>query len=782
MLRRFTYGVILCFILLSILPINTLAAAKLKVESEIGIENKLVGNRTVPLIVTISNEGESFSGDFVINAESGYREGAAIVTPIQLKAGETKTFSFYLDGFSESYIYEEPIPQYFQIFEGGLENGKEIDFEGDQIVNPEILPFDKQIYVVFTKNKDQISDFTKILSNVNSSSQLFYIDSVESPIVSNNAKSFEFADFILFDSFSISELSESEQTALLNWVETGGTVLTTKSTNFGQLSDVQPMSFLEEQIEFSPETLATNYTAGEFTNNLQVTKNTLQNGATSLAAIDSITIAASKKVGNGQFIQVAFPIQNSAITTNNGFDWLISEILKTDIPVLKEDYDDSSYRWTNLNELFPSLKFNLPLVIILIFCYLVIIGPLLYWILKKRDRREKMWFYVPIIALFTSIIFVIVAANDRILKPQVHHLGAYVLEENGQLTGEYLQTILSNRSGDIHFIADKTTEMNALLNETFNSLPIYKKALLTEQDDHKTLTIKDVKHWSLQSIRGESKESMDGNIATDLTLANGKLTGTVKNTLPIDLKDVHIFTGTKAFSIGHLKAGETLEIDLNVALSTLPAPIPNYSFSFDYFQKEDNNLDEEIVLTIQDSAKKLLENSGQPAIGGWTDEIITSVKLKGDANYASKTFIIQSIAPNVVLDGNVTMSSEEFIPSITPITEEGYAYFENNDPTMTTLGEGEYQLLFTKNNSLQLSDFQLNNLTISFDTKSIKVQLKNFKTGQFEQIVKSETTLTNHIQDYFDTKGTLEMKITNADPMNSNLIAMPTFRMEGVKQ
>jgi len=772
----------ICFILQGILPTNTHAAAKLKVESEIGIENKILGNHTVPLIVTISNDGESFTGDFVINAEPRYREGAAIVTPIELKSGETKTFTFYLDGFNEGYIYDEPTPPFFHIYEGGIEKGKEIEFEGKNIVTPEMLSFDSQITVILTKNKEQISDFHKIISNLGGTTKIFYIDSLDSPIISENPKSYGFAHTIVFDSFSISDLSEKEQQALLTWVEKGGTVVTTKSTNYGQLTDVQPMAFLAEQIEFSPEKLATKFTAGEFTNSLQVTKNTLQNNATSLATIDNISIAASKKIGNGQFIQLAFPIQNNAITANTGFNWMTSDFLKTDKPIVKEDFDDSRFSWMHLNELFPSLKFNLPFVILIIVGYLVIIGPLLYWILKKRDRREKMWFYVPIIAIITSVIFIFVAANDRILKPQVHHLGAYIIEGNGQLSGEFLQTVLTNRSGDMQFTANKSIQMNALLNDSFNSMPVYKKALITEEDNSKTLTIKDIKYWSLQSIRGESSESMEGNISTDLTLEKGKLIGTVKNTLPIDLKDVHIFTGMKAFAIGHLKSGETLEVDLDVALSTLTEPIQNHLINYDYVNKEEKDLEEEKVLAIQNTAKKWLRNSGQPAIGGWTDEMVTSIKLNGDASYTNKTFIMQSITPKVVIEGDISISSEEFIPSITPISENGYAYFENNNPASTVMDIGDYQLIFSKNNSLQLNDFQLKTLTIKFDTSKIKVELKNYKTGQFEIIDRSETILTTNVQDYFNAKGSLEMKISYPEAMDGDPIAMPTFVVEGVKQ
>ena len=54
-----------------------------------------------------------------------------------------------------------------------------------------------------------------------------------------------------------------------------------------------------------------------------------------------------------------------------------------------------SYTVGETNELFPSFKVSAPLIFGIIALYIIIIIPILYFILKRKDKREYAWWIIP---------------------------------------------------------------------------------------------------------------------------------------------------------------------------------------------------------------------------------------------------------------------------------------------------------------------------------------------------------------------------------------------------
>ena len=103
---------LLLFFIVSLTHNEAFASAQLDVKAEIGINNRIKLEQATPLTVTITNNGDSFSGDFVIDAEVSYNLGSALVYPLDIASGESKTFQIYLDGYSDSLIYNTPRADY----------------------------------------------------------------------------------------------------------------------------------------------------------------------------------------------------------------------------------------------------------------------------------------------------------------------------------------------------------------------------------------------------------------------------------------------------------------------------------------------------------------------------------------------------------------------------------------------------------------------------------------------------------------------------------------------
>src|SRR5205807_4436145 len=70
--------------------------------------------------------------------------------------------------------------------------------------------------------------------------------------------------------------------------------------------------------------------------------------------------------------------------------------------------------------------------------------------------------------------------------------------------------------------------------------------------------------WSFHALVAQQDVQVQGKLAAHLTLSHNRLVGSVTNTLDASLNDVFVLLPHSFVSIGHLRAGETLQVDLPV--------------------------------------------------------------------------------------------------------------------------------------------------------------------------------------------------------------------------
>lgn len=180
----------LCIILLGAgfyAPQQVFAAPALHMDAEIGINQRVKQGMPTVLNLTITNNGDTFSGDLVVDAEVAYNLGSALVYPMDLAAGETKNFTIYLDGFSDRYMYgNSNVPDMFYFYEGGIEKGKKLKYEGNHFVTPRILSTYTEMMLVVTTRLDEVSAVDRLESFITDELEMFYTDKKNSPYLAED--------------------------------------------------------------------------------------------------------------------------------------------------------------------------------------------------------------------------------------------------------------------------------------------------------------------------------------------------------------------------------------------------------------------------------------------------------------------------------------------------------------------------------------------------------------------------------------------------------------------
>ena len=768
------------------------AAAPLEVKATAGISGKAKYQSVVPLQVTVKNNGADFSGDMAINSSNSYEAASALVVPIDIAAGEEKTFTFYLDGLADNGYSDADL---FAFYEGNIEKGKKIAYKGTKRLQSNFLDPTSTFVYTLTDKSDRLSALLRLSSFVPQNNvEIFNINQLKDYTFPEDEQGLAMANVIVVDEVAIADLAQKQQEALLKWVQDGGTLLLGASDQIdataGVFKDYLPMSLSQEMTSISAETLTKLSGGGIFTQPISIHTATNHKESLPVLTENNIVLASKKKIGSGEIIQTAFSLGDQPLASMDGYAALLAKII--DIQSISQQgmmsqgqspLDQISYELRNINELFPSFEVSVSYMLIVIILYIIIIGPVLYFVLKKIDKREHAWWIIPVFSIVLSIGLFIVGAKDRVVQPQVQQSAFYKVNEDSSLNGYYVESILTNRSGDFIVNTDKNTTAVAMRN--YNNFTgtvgdLHESSYIKENANGSTLTLRDLNYWSVQSFGGKTSAQNIGKMDVDITLKNEKLTGTIKNNFPFELKDVTLISGVKEVKLGDIKANGTLQVDKEMKTTVLQKPSVFNSYNYSYPSQKDE-VDPMRVERMKTLALPLVENDRQPILTAWTDQAIVGAELETSANMSPITMLVQPFKGKVELSGPFTMKRNNFTYSLNSLSASGY--FDKIDEELNNwyLSDGLYELTMAMPDQFMDAVESLNELTISNkDVKRMQLSIWNNTTNMYEPLVDTKQVFTNNIKNYINQDSEVRLEIKYGPDPTGEQTKLPEIELKGV--
>lgn len=768
------------------------AAATLEVKATAGVSGKAKYQSVVPLQVTVKNNGADFSGDMAINSSNSYEAASALVVPIDIAAGEEKTFTFYLDGLAD-YSYSDT--DLFAFYEGSIEKGKKIAYKGTKRLQSNFLDPSSTFIYTLTDKSDRLSALLRLSTFVAQSNvEVFNINQLKDYTLPEDSQGLAMANVIVVDEVAIADLTPKQQEALLKWVQDGGTLLLGAADQInataGIFKEYLPLSLSQEMTAISAEALTKLSGGGIFTQPISVYSATSSEGSLPVLTENNAVLAAKKKVGSGEVIQTTFSLGDQPLASMDGYGALLAKVMNIQsisqqgmMRQGQSPLDQISYELRNINELFPSFEVSVSYMLIVIILYILIIGPILYFILKKADKREHAWWIIPSISVVLSIVLFIVGAKDRIVQPQVQQSAFYKVNEDNSVNGYYVESILTNRSGDFVVNADQNTTAVALRN--YNNFtgtmgPLHESSYIKENASGSTLTLRDLSYWSVQSFGGKTSAQNIGKMDIDITLKNEKLTGTVKNNFPFALKDVTLISGVKEVKLGDIEANGTLQVNKELKTTVLQKPsiFNNYNYSYPSKKDEVNPMRIERMKTL---ALPLVEKDNQPILTAWTDQAVVGVELETSANMSPITMLVQPFKGKVELTGPFTMKRNNFSYSVEPLSANGYYEKIEEELNKWYLSEGLYEVTMTMPDQFMDAVESLNELTISNkDVSRMQLSIWNNETNIYEPLVDTKQVFTDKVSTYFNQDGELRIEIKYGPDPSGEQTKLPDIELKGV--
>lgn len=330
-----------------------------------------------------------------------------------------------------------------------------------------------------------------------------------------------FFDLLVIGDMYPGQLQEIHLQSLKGWVTAGGTLL----INGGRL-DEEELSALEDLLP-------------QETGHL-LARRQLGRGQVVLTTYD----LANPLLDRGQEV-----LQRSWSEVLQGLDSGIS-------PVMDERFSPSAL--VHASNLIPSL--SLPgagMISLLFILYVLIVGPVLYQVLRRRHKAEWAWWLVPLIAVVFTAGIVGYGTWVRGDGYVFHQVAVWELngETGAQVTGAY--AVVASSSAD---------EIGVASNENVAVWPLVDSgSTAVWLPERKQVQYQDFKQWSIQNGRFTTWMEDVGRITAELTLEEGMVRGQVVNQTSYDLADVVVAVpGGGYMVLGDMARGESRAVSLAV--------------------------------------------------------------------------------------------------------------------------------------------------------------------------------------------------------------------------
>ena len=412
-------------------------------------------------------------------------------------------------------------------------------------------------------------------------------------------------DVIILNDSDTSTLSEAQQQSLETWVRNGGFLV------------IGGGAGLEKTASGLPEALA-NFEVRRLveTSDLQSLEQLgggdeiLLAGPFLVAEIDASageegrSVLHQWPVGKGTVSLVSLSLTDAPFNAWSGTPEFWNNLLAKDayfpfwmprdISQRQMRSNSMSYPLSNLPALdLPSIK-NLGVLLIV---YIVVIGPVNYWTLKRRKQLHLAWVTIPVLtAVFAAGAFGLAYAmrgNDIV----TNKLAVINLDQDGYAQINSFIGMFSPAQESYEVEVSGSPLLSPALNGYYDPWSSYNpgstigETVFMQGEPSKVVGL-EINQWSMQSFMSENQTAYFGQIVSDLTLSGNQLTGSIENRMEQPLLDAVIVFGNSVISLGDLPAQESIEVNAAITEQTtefyggtltykiLEAYYPNINFEY----------------------------------------------------------------------------------------------------------------------------------------------------------------------------------------------------------
>ncbi len=386
-------------------------------------------------------------------------------------------------------------------------------------------------------------------------------------------------DTLILNNIDTSSLSPKQISALIDWVRQGGRLVISGGVDAFQITSGLPDELLPIKITDINEVQGLDSLAA-FANAAAirvpgpfVMASGDETQGQTLAEQNGLPLVQEIALGDGFITFVALDLSVSPFDAWTGTTAFWETIITPGAAYPNWMPPDMSLKqlsagpMSNALSTLPSL--DLPSarnVALLLGIYIMVIGPVNYWVLRWRKKLHWAWVSIPLITvIFTGLSFGIAYARrgTDIIVNKI----AIIQGQDGDSAqvSSYIGLFSpANQSYEIEVSGENLLSPVSGYYDPWSGGGTGSGNLTFVQSNPSLVRGLTVNQWSMQSFMTETKMEDIGELIADLYLQDGYLTGTITNETGYPLQDITVILRPNYARLGDLAAGDSVEVKLEL--------------------------------------------------------------------------------------------------------------------------------------------------------------------------------------------------------------------------
>lgn len=399
---------------------------------------------------------------------------------------------------------------------------------------------------------------------------------LDSNNISDNYLNIDGLDIIFINNFNMGSFSKEHYNVLNAWINKGGTLIIGSGVNEGKtiklidksLLEVKSNGISEKNIKLVNENL-----------NLSLSNLEIKNSEVKLGNVGEELVYSVDK-GDGRVLVSTFDL---------GMEPLISSKDASEVwnRILTEEFEEGinknmngkgyyAYGAENLVRNIPVDKLvNVSNLGIILGVYALIVGIVLYIVLKKMNKRDFIWIAIPVLSITFSLVIYLIGSGTRVNDLILNQVNIIDIDESGKGQVKGYVGIGTKYKNDVTLEKPQDVVMDfKSSNNGYYGIPGEEKKLTklrvktTYKENNSYFDFADSNALEMKMFEVSGKEESLPKIESTFNYDSGNLNGNVINNLDTNINKLVLVSGENIWDLGSVKKGEELNLEkINISQS-----------------------------------------------------------------------------------------------------------------------------------------------------------------------------------------------------------------------
>lgn len=288
-------------------------------------------------------------------------------------------------------------------------------------------------------------------------------------------------------------------------------------------------------------------------------------------------MAYKKECGTGVVVVLSYDLGMEPFTSLSGRREVVTHLLKEaagGLTINRMSGNMNTYSYFNSQDIAKGIndskRPSTLLFGVVLIAYVIFVGPILYLILKKRNKREKIWIAIPVTAMVCTFFIFLLSTMYRVRKPMLNTFTVIQLADSSKEEKVY-SNVVCPKAKDYSFNLGGGYG-NVLTREEYNysifdaqtkegKVNYYDMLVKKENDGIELRLHNDSAFQEKNFTISRISENEIGSIDLALHCYTAGFGGVVTNNTNCDLNNVVVNFEDHFYIIDSLKKGESAEID-----------------------------------------------------------------------------------------------------------------------------------------------------------------------------------------------------------------------------